>query len=277
MSYRKLLVPIDFSDYAHNALNYAISIAKHQGSMLVLLHACEIPVPSTEMGLVYDPDLAESFEAEAEGKLKQLYRQYPGLADLVEFHKVREGPVAEVILEEIENSDIDLTIMGTHGAHNAFDELVGSNTLHIIKKSEKPVLVIPGDSKLERIKQILFAFDYQSVTNVQVLQPLVDFARYFGAEIHVLHITEKIQRLDEGAVGEAKQLEQYLRGIRHHYHMIESDDVESGIELYMKEHSIDVLAVMPRKHNLWESLFKSSITRKMVHHSKVPLFAFREE
>ena len=274
--YRKILVPVDFSEYAHNALKVAIAMAKKVDAQLVLLHAFDIPVPSAEMGLVIDTNLAEDFERESEQKMKELYTTYPELGSLVAFHKIKVAFPSDAIMEEIDSGEIDLIIMGTHGAHSAFDELVGSNTLHVIQKSGKPVLAIPGISQMDSVKEILFAFDYQSITNSHMLQPLVDFARSFAAQIHILHITEHIQKLDSDAIQEAKNLEQYLKDIPHHYHMLESKDVESGIEEYLQKHQIDVLAVMPRKHTLWDKIFKSSVTRKLIHHSNVPLLVFPE-
>ena len=275
--YRKILVPIDFSDYAHNALAVALSMAKKVEAQLVLLHAYDIPVPSAEIGMTIDTDLVENFERDAEQKMRELYAYFTDLNKMVSYHKIKVAFVPDAILEEIAHDEIDLVIMGTQGAHNAFDKLVGSNTLHVIQHSAKPVLAIPGDTSLEDVQQILFAFDYQSITNSHMLEPLVNFAKTFAAQIHVLHITEQIEKLPPDAIQEAKNLERYLKDIPHHYHMVESKDVESGIEEYLQKHQIDVLAVMPRKHTLWDRLFKSSVTRKLVHESKVPLLVFREK
>lgn len=272
--YSKILVPLDFSEQAINALQYAMAFAKSQKAKLVLLHAYDIPIPSAEMGMTIDENLAENFEKEADKKFKDLYRQFPDLGMLVALHKIKLAFPADAILEEISNSDIDLTIMGTHGAHNALEELLGSNTLRVARKSPKPVLAIPSNAKLDKIQEVLFAYDYESVSNGQVVQPLTDFARYFRAKIKVLYITEKIKKLDQDAVNEARHLEEYLKDIPHQYHMLVATDIEEGIDQFLQEHKADILAVMPRKHKLWDRIFKSSVTRKLIHHSKVPLLVF---
>jgi len=198
----------------------------------------------------------------------------PELDHLVEAKKNVMAFATDAITSEINESKVDLIIMGTHGASNAFEELIGSNTLHIIKKSNKPVLAVPNEVNHFTIKEILFSYDHHSIDGKEIIQPLIDFALLFGAQIHVLHITDKLDRIHSGAISEAKILEQYLKDIPHQYHMLAGEHVESEILEYIKNHGIDTLAVMPRKHTMFERLFQSSITKQLVHHSKIPMLAF---
>ena len=276
MSYKKILIPVDFSDCAIEALKYAIRFCKSTESTLVLLHAYHIPIPAAEAGLTIDANLADDFIEEGKEKMEKLYRQFPELEQLSAPYEIKMSFASDAIVSTAKELKADLVIMGTHGATNAFDELVGSNTLHVIKKCNIPVLAVPVHNSREQINDILFSYDYHSIKTKQVIQPLIDFALSFGAKIHVMHITDKLDKLHTGAVGEAKLLEQYLKGIPHTYHMIEGEHVESSILDYIDKNDIDIIAVMPRKHTLFERLFQSSVTRQLVHHSKIPLFAFPE-
>ena len=274
MTYSRILVPIDFSDCALNALEYAISFAKATEGKLILLHAYHIPVPAAEAAMTINTRLVDEFNKECDDKMKGLFERYPDLNHLVESKKIEMAFATDAITSEIRDSKVDLIIMGTHGASNAFDEMVGSNTLHIIRKSNKPVLAVPNDVKHFDIKEILYSYDYQSIDNKETIQPLIDFALLFGAKIHVLHITDKLDRLHTGAISEAKILEQYLKDIPHQYHMLAGEHVESEILDYIKNHGIDALAIMPREHTIFERLFQSSVTKQLVHHSKIPMLAF---
>jgi len=276
MTYKRILIPVDFSDCAINAVNYAINFSKSTESRLVLLHAYHIPIPAAEAGLTIDANLAEDFIEEGKEKMEKLYKKFPELEQLSEPYEIKMSFASDAIVSTAREIKADLIIMGTHGASNAFDELVGSNTLHVIKKCNIPVLAIPLNNDRDQIKDILFSYDYHSIKTKQVIQPLIDFALSFGAKLHILHITDKLDKLHTGAVGEAKLLEKYLRGISHTYHMIEGEHIESSILKYIDSHDIDIIAVMPRKHTLFEKLFQSSVTKQLVHHSKIPLFTFPE-
>ena len=276
MSYKKVLIPIDFSDCAINALKYAISFSKSTESRLVLLYAYHIPIPAAEAGLTIDANLADEFIEEGKDKMENLYEQFPDLKELSEPYEIKMSFASDAIVSTAREVEADLIIMGTHGATNAFDEMVGSNTLHVIKKCEIPVLAVPVSNERDQIKDILFSYDYHSIKTKQVIQPLIDFSLAFGAKLHIMHITDKLDKLHTGAVGEARLLEQYLKGIPHTYHMIEGEHVESSILEYIDSNDIDIIAVMPRKHSLFERLFQSSVTKQLVHHTKIPLFAFPE-
>lgn len=277
MTYKRILLPIDFSDSAINALKYAMAFAKSSEAKLVLLHAYHIPIPAAEAGLTIDANLAEDFINEGKEKMDKLYQNFPELDQLSEPYEIKMAFASEAIVNTAREIKADMIIMGTHGASNAFDELVGSNTLHVIKKCNLPVLAVPVNYEEFRIKQILFSYDYHTISGKKVIQPLIDFAMVFGSKLHIMHITDKLDKLHQGAISEAKMLEKYLRGISHHYHMTEGEHVEKTILDYINTHDIDVIAVMPRKHTLFERLFQSSVTKQLVHHSSIPLFAFHEE
>jgi nucleotide-binding universal stress UspA family protein len=274
MTYNRILVPIDFSDCALNALEYAISFAKSTEAKLILLYAYHIPVPAAEAAMSINTRLVDDFVKEGDSKMDRLFTRYPELDQLVESKKIIMAFATDAIASEVKDSKVDLIIMGTHGASNAFEELVGSNTLHVIKKSDKPVLAVPNEVNHFNIKEILFSYDYHSIEGKETFQPLIDFALSFGAQIHVLHITDKLDRLHSGAISEAKILEQYLKDIPHQYHMLAGEHVETEILEYIKSHEIDTLSVMPRKHTMFERLFQSSITKQLAHHSKIPMLAF---
>ncbi|GJM29024.1 MAG: universal stress protein [Cyclobacteriaceae bacterium] len=276
MSYKKILVPVDFSDCAVNALKYAISFAKSTEAKLVLLHAYHLPIPVAEAGLNINTNIAEEYISEGTEKMKQLYSRFPELEQLSEPYEIKMSFASDAIVTTAKELKAELIIMGTHGATNVFDELVGSNTLHVIKKSNIPVLAIPINYEQNNVKNILFSYDYQSIKSKQVIQPLIDFALAFAAKVHIMHITDNLAKLHAGAVGEAKLLEGYLKGISHTYHMAEGEHVEGSILEYIKSHPIDIIAVMPRKHTLFERIFQSSVTKQLVHRSNIPLFAFPE-
>jgi nucleotide-binding universal stress UspA family protein len=276
MTYKKILIPVDFSDCAINALKYAVAFAKSTESKLVLLHAYHIPIPAAEAGLTIDANLAEDFINEGKEKMEKLYADFPDLAKLSEPYEIKMAFASDAIVNTAKEIDADLIIMGTHGASNTFDELVGSNTLHVIKKCGLPVLAVPANYEGLKVENVLFSYDYHSISSKEVIQPLIDFALAFGAKIHIMHITDKLDKLHQGAIGEAKLLEQYLKGISHVYHMSEGEHIQNSILEYINTHDIDTLAVMPRKHNLFEKLFQSSVTKQLVHHSSIPLFAFPE-
>lgn len=94
----------------------------------------------------YEPSLSESLE-EAE---EHAFRQF--LAE--RFSRpvrpaVRRGDPTQTILEDADEQDVDLLIMGKHRRGRLEGMLLGSTTKDVLRKSTRPTLLIPMTSKEE--------------------------------------------------------------------------------------------------------------------------------
>ena len=98
MTYKRILVPMDFSDCAKNALEYAIDFAKSTEAKLTLLHAYQIPIPAAEAGLTIDANIAEDFILEGQNKMKQIYSDYPDLTELAEPFEIKMSFASDAIV-----------------------------------------------------------------------------------------------------------------------------------------------------------------------------------
>ena len=56
--------------------------------------------------------------------------------------------------------------------------------------------------------------------------------------------------------------------------ILETTDVLQGMENFVREKEIDVLAVTTRKRNFLEKLFKPSATKKFLFQTQIPLLVF---
>ena len=77
---KNLLVPVDFSDYAHNACLYALHLASRDKAKVTLFHAYHIPIVDPLMPSEYLSDLAESAEKEINANMDKLINQLKGYA-----------------------------------------------------------------------------------------------------------------------------------------------------------------------------------------------------
>ena len=58
--------------------------------------------------------------------------------------------------------------------------------------------------------------------------------------------------------------------------IIKSNDVEDSILDFIKLHRIDLLAVAKHKRGFWDSLFHSSLTKKLAMHINIPLLVLHD-
>ncbi len=139
---RCILIPLDFSHHVEAILNWGAHLAEEHDSRVLLLHAYHLPVEFQQLeGAYLPPDFWSNVKAEA---LQTLERHSETLrAAGVEVETVvREGYPATVILEEAEQREVDLIVIGTRGLSGLKHLLLGSIAERVVQKAHCPVLTV---------------------------------------------------------------------------------------------------------------------------------------
>lgn len=140
--YQRILVPVDFSDHSKIALEHASELSRALGAELHLLHVNEPWPPAASV-------TSEAYPMFHEFVLEQNDRAANALADLavpgVEPKKIqratRAGHVEHEILKYIDDSAIDLVVIGTHGRTGISHWIMGSVAERVVRFAACPVLV----------------------------------------------------------------------------------------------------------------------------------------
>lgn len=139
----RILVPLDGSQRAREALPVAIDLARRAGADLVLL---TVLAPHFGLDPVVMPPLqARDLAAVREGRqaeLAALAAEIPGLAVTP---VVVEGLAAATICREAAARDVDLIVMASHGHGGRHLFGLGSAADGVIHGAHAPVLVVPTD------------------------------------------------------------------------------------------------------------------------------------
>ena len=146
-----VVVPLDGSQLAQTALDYALSLLCSHGkvTLVTVLQQPEVPIydfyPVTVTPQVkdYETTFSETI-ARAQDYLKRLaddiHDKYP-----FEVHtEVEAGDAATMIVEIAEKLHADAIVMSTHGRSGLSRWLFGSVTQKVLAASTRPVFVIPA-------------------------------------------------------------------------------------------------------------------------------------
>ncbi|MBI4293797.1 MAG: universal stress protein [Betaproteobacteria bacterium] len=140
--YRTLLVPVDFSPSSLPAIRNAQLIAPH--AKIVLLHAFEVPFEGQLRYASVDEDTIEHYrliaKQEALQKLQALNEEAELPSDAALILVIRGDPMLRIIQQEQEQN-CDLIVMGKHGANVIEELLLGSVTKRVLAESQCDVLV----------------------------------------------------------------------------------------------------------------------------------------
>lgn len=269
---KNILVPVDFSDCSKNALNYAIRLAMSAKAHLTLLNCYTVHVNAAEVTVDLHPQLSYELEKNAKDSFEKLEEEIPQLKEVPHTGLTRMSFIVKGIEDVVSEEKIDLVVMGTKGASNRVNELFGSNTYHMIKKSRVPVLVVPDEARFDIMKNLLFAADFKHIKNMHSLDMIKVFLSFFNAKVEVLHLGESWSDLSTQKVKEAAAIIDYFSHTEHSYHFVaEETDIEDGINEHLAKSHNDLLILIARKHYFPGKIFKRKMTRRAVLRSKIPL------
>ncbi len=129
------LVPYDGSDHSNKALEKALDMSD-EGDELIILYV--IPAALIKEFAIVDPDVSRAKAHEivnsAINNVKARGREAIGL--------VKEGNVADVIIDFAEEMDARMIIMGSVGMSKIGRFTLGSVAEKVTRHSDRPVLIV---------------------------------------------------------------------------------------------------------------------------------------
>lgn len=274
---KTILVPIDFSATSKNAATYAAHLASLYNANLILFNVYQLPVVVAEAPVVLPP--IDELEADCKHELNRLKKH---LLDAIDPNLTIEcycssGFTTSEILDMAQKSNADLIVTGIKGSGAISEAIIGSTTTTLINESKIPVLSVDNHAKYKKIEKILLACDYNEIKDKNILTPLKNLAKTTGASVHILNVEAELPT-DENITKyvEGLKLDHRLEDVTHYFHNIKNNDVNEGIQDFVKKYAIDVVVMIPRSHNLFERLFKGSHTKQMAFHTHTPLLTIHE-
>lgn len=185
--YQRLLVPLDGSEQAEYALEYAAELSQRIGAQVTLFHVCA----PTEHHL---QQMHEGYLAHQTMLLKDLLNQAGVEGTRVDSMMVFGDPATEILGYANENN-VDLIAMTTHGRSNISRWLMGSVADKVVRHSRVPVRLVkssvPGGELQRHLpeKEILVLLDGSPIAE-QALPHVVTHAKMFDAEVTLLRVCE---------------------------------------------------------------------------------------
>jgi nucleotide-binding universal stress UspA family protein len=277
---KKIVVPTDFSAYANKALAYAVELAHKQQARVALVHACDLLDEEFSGHKALIKDYNRERVTELKGKLAEIKEVIQKTEGFTVDTQLYEGPIVTSILQAAGDYGADAIVMGTMGQSGLRRRLLGSKAVGVINKSTIPVITVPHDYTLRELKNIFIAVE--DLKEPELLQPVYDLAKAFGAKVHAVVFTEQDAEADE-VMTHTRNTQMIEQRLKRTFPTIHSDAVQiSGdnlIDALLRltvEKDIDLLAMITHKRGPLEGLFNSSQTQKLSYRSNVPLLALHE-
>jgi nucleotide-binding universal stress UspA family protein len=140
--FHNILVSIDGSPHANQALDEAIDIAQAGRARLTLLTAVKA-CPSwaySPVSAAAARQLSSELEREAQKVMRDAVERVPD--DLPVTKIVTHEPIRSALMKQIESGQHDLVVMGSRGRGAVASSVLGSVSHHALNHSPVPVLIV---------------------------------------------------------------------------------------------------------------------------------------
>lgn len=290
---RKVLIPVDFSNYSLKACEFGFNFAKAYGAEVILLHVYFTPIYASSLpyGDIFNYQISD--EETVKSIIHKVHEDLNALSDKIkdkiasgEFPDIkytcvlREGIPEEEILRYNKEHRPKIIIMGTRGKNQKDIDLIGSVTAEVIERSRTTVLAIPENtpfSRFNEVKQIAFLTNFDQ-RDLIAFDSFINGLKPFHFSVSLIHLSDVKDTWNEIKLAGIKDYfqKQYPELELHYDDVLVGDDFLNSLENYIKTNKIDIIALTSYKRNIFSRLFNPGIARKMIFHSDTPLLIITE-
>lgn len=142
-TFRKILVPTDFSEHAHEAMLVASDLSRRYEAPVTLIYVYEPVAYALPDGYVmYTSAQLNRMFAEFDHRLAQARREATEAGALNVDTRLLQGYAPTEICEHASLNEFDLIVMGTHGRRGIKHFLLGSVAERVVRTAPCPVLTV---------------------------------------------------------------------------------------------------------------------------------------
>lgn len=271
---KKVLVGMDFSQGAMNALEYSIDLCDHRESEIVLLWVEPSGHEKTNFSGKKN-EIRHEAKLELDQLIAEKKQKDPNLK--ISF-KQKKGRIYKEFSNLAENGHFDLAIIGTHGIGGFEEFWIGSNAYKIISYCPCPVISVRTDyKKYGNIGKILIPID-DSIDTTKKIPMAVDLALSYNAKIQILAIYESglssLKRKVDHYVSEAKS---YMdnKNVNYDFHQCKSNNTSQSIVQYADEQESDLIVIMTDQNTATTDILMGRRAQQIINSSSIPVLSVK--
>ncbi|MEZ4855342.1 MAG: universal stress protein [Gelidibacter sp.] len=275
---KKIIVPIDFSEYSEFALEAAVMLAKTHKAEILALHMLEMSDT-----LLTNSDNEQHAKAVFLLKLaEQKFAEFldkPYLENVAVTPIVKHFKVFSEVNEVAKAQQADLIVMGSQGASGMKEIFIGSNTEKVVRHSEIPVLIIKHNPVLMDFETVVFASDFEE-HSINAYIKASQMFEILNIKMHLLYVNLPNESFKSSSEIE-KKVTHFLKKADGNLNKLKtvkyvSDySIEKGILNFSNTIGADLIAVATHGRKGIAHFFEGSISEDVANHSTLPVMTFK--
>lgn len=276
---KKIIVPVDFSEYSENALQTAAFFAKQTNAEIVVVHMLELSNAIISQSESYIQQEMLFYLELSKNKLTGfLDKEY--LTGLTVTPIVKHFKIFSELDQLAREEKADLIVMGSKGVSGIKEMFIGSNTEKVIRYAHIPVLVVKEKPITKNIKKALFACDF-SDDDVIPYKNAKKLFKSLDASLKVVYVTtptsnfKSTQEIEKRMKRFFEQTEEDIDKELKKVSVISDYSVEKGVFYQAEKTKADVLVVATHGRKGISHFFEGSVSEDIANHSKLPVMSFK--
>lgn len=272
---RNILVPIDFKPESLAAFEYAITLGTGIQAHIHLLYVIEIESPLLKMVLTREQ---KGLIIEGAGKkMDALIAEKSGAAGKIYHKHILQGKIYNKIVETAIKIKAEMIIMGRKDSSDIVKNFTGTNTLHIIRESNIPVITLTKKASGAGCKHILLPLDLSKQVLKQVCST-IHIARLLSASVSLvsvlivdrasLEINYSVRLNDLRVLFEQS-------GIPCQYSLLKdtSTDLPAVLNKHANEIKAELIVIMTQQELNFTDYFIGSTAQEIINTSDIPVLS----
>lgn len=281
---KQILIPIDFSENSKNAIRYAVDLFMESPSHFFLLFvnmegSNYIKKPVYNFGTNI---LIESEPISIAQKLEDLKKYAQSISSKNEGNHfstlLEDGYFLESIRKQILTNNIELTVMGTKGASEMKEFLVGTRAGDVISKVECDVLIVPDKCVYKGFKEVVFSSDLATFYSTDTINTISKIVTSETTKIRVLHVTKSsIPLTGELQVQKKKLMKLLFKELPNpiSFHSLASKNVENAIQIFAQSFNVELIIMVSKDYNMLQKLFLDTTVEEVSFETQIPILSLQ--
>ncbi|MFN0014758.1 MAG: universal stress protein [Saprospiraceae bacterium] len=262
---KSILVPVDFSKCADNALQFALRMAGSNGAEVTVLHVI-FPNEGVDNN-VYNVFWTDEYLTERTKNLSAWVnksQRKTGTGAVSVRSECRVGFPVPTICDAADDVHADLIVMGTTGATGLRGAFLGSVAAGVLSKAKRPLLSIPIQAaKIDLSASAVFATDFHFRLGELSAEVLHEMLAPSKGKLHIVHIIDKPG--EERDMAREKSFADKLGSIPCDFHYLHDRDIAQAVSNFAESVDGGLLIAVAHEHSVIHRLFFDSITRRLAH------------
>lgn len=278
---KSVLLPTDFSENSWNAIKYALAFLKNEECVFYLLYVNTVSqnIINDSAYIASENVIEDIYIKPSKIKLLAMLKRISKISNnsLHKFYTIVDyGFFIDSIRKQIHEKQIDLIVMGTKGASGLKKIIIGSRAGDVVVKVKCTTLIVPENSKYQKIDEVAFPTDFSSFNNFNTLNPLLKVIKRDDAKLSFLHINKKKSPLNSDQKKNKALLEDFFMDYNHEFFFLSHTKLEDAIQCFTESRGIDMIAMVAKNLNFFQQILFHTRVENITYHADIPFLVLHE-